>query len=257
MHFANNSGVRINYKITGEGPPLILQHGLTSKLDKWDWYGYVDELKKIYRVISVDARGHGKSDKPYGAALYDRKIMASDIISVLDREDIEKAHYMGYSMGGSIGFGLAEAFPERFHSLIIGGMHPYPLADLELEPGVKALDLMLESLEHGMDVYVGGIEPAPDERELAHLLSNDPEAIIAATIALRDRPDISEVLPTMTMPCLVYCGDQDGLYPGTEECAKHMPNVTWVSLPGLDHGDVMERSDVLLPHVLDFLANIQ
>ena len=61
----------------------------------------------------------------------------------------------------------------------------------------------------------------------------------------------------MTMPCLVYCGDQDGLYPGTEECAKHMPNVTWVSLPGLDHGDVMERSDVLLPHVLDFLANIQ
>ena len=112
MHFSNNSGVRINYKITGEGPPLILQHGLTSKLDKWDWYGYVDELKKIYRVISVDARGHGKSDKPYDAALYDRKIMASDIISVLDREDIEKAHYMGYSMGGSIGFGLAEAFPE-------------------------------------------------------------------------------------------------------------------------------------------------
>ena len=257
MHFANNSGVQINYKINGEGSSLILQHGLTSKLDKWDWYGYVEELSKNYRVISIDARGHGTSDKPYDASSYDRKIMASDIISVMDKEDIEKAHYMGYSMGGSIGFGLAEAFPQRVLSLIIGGMHPYPLGNLEIEPGVKALDLILESLEHGMDVYVGGMEPAPDERELAHLLSNDSEAIIAASLALRDRPDISGVLPTMTMPCLVYCGDKDGLYTGAEECVKHMPNVTWLSLPGLDHREVMERSDVLLPHVLNFLANIR
>ena len=257
MHFANNSGVQINYKINGEGSSLILQHGLTSKLDKWDWYGYVEELSKNYRVISIDARGHGTSDKPYDASSYDRKIMASDIISVMDKEDIEKAHYMGYSMGGSIGFGLAEAFPQRVLSLIIGGMHPYPLKNLEIEPGVKALDLILESLEHGMDVYVGGMEPAPDERELAHLLSNDSEAIIAASLALRDRPDISGVLPTMTMPCLVYCGDKDGLYRGAEECVKHMPNVTWLSLPGLDHREVMERSDVLLPHVLNFLANIR
>ena len=257
MHFANNSGVQINYKINGEGSSLILQHGLTSKLDKWDWYGYVEELSKNYRVISIDARGHGTSDKPYDASSYDRKIMASDIISVMDKEDIEKAHYMGYSMGGSIGFGLAEAFPQRVLSLIIGGMHPYPLGNLEIEPGVKALDLILESLEHGMDVYVGGMEPAPDERELAHLLSNDSEAIIAASLALRDRPDISGVLPTMTMPCLVYCGDKDGLYLGAEECVKHMPNVTWLSLPGLDHREVMERSDVLLPHVLNFLANIR
>ncbi|MBA38977.1 MAG: hypothetical protein CL894_00285 [Dehalococcoidia bacterium] len=255
MPVANNSGTHINYEITGDGPPLILQHGLTSKLDKWNWYGYVDELKRSYRVISVDARGHGKSDKPYDASLYDRKIMASDIVSVMDRENIDMAHYMGYSMGGSIGFGLAEAFPQRFYSLIIGGMHPYPLGDLELEPGVKALDFMLESLEHGMDVYVGGLEPVPDERELNHLLSNDAKAITAATLALRDRPDISGVLPTMTMPCLVYCGDQDSLYPGAEECVKHMPNVTWISLPGFNHGDVMERSDALLPHVLHFLSD--
>jgi len=114
MPVANNSGIHINYEITGDGPPLILQHGLTSKLDKWNWYGYVDELKRSYRVISVDARGHGKSDKPYDVSLYDRKIMASDIVSVMDRENIDMAHYMGYSMGGSIGFGLAEAFPQRF-----------------------------------------------------------------------------------------------------------------------------------------------
>ena len=113
MHFANNSGVRINYKITGEGPPLILQHGLTSKLDKWDWYGYVDELKKIYRVISVDARGHGKSDKPYDAALYDRKIMASDIISVLDREDIGKGPLHGLLNGRQYRVWLSRIFSAK------------------------------------------------------------------------------------------------------------------------------------------------
>ena len=98
MPTADNSGIKINYEIIGAGPPLILQHGLTSKLDKWNWFGYVDVLKNNYKVISVDARGHGKSDKPYDAALYDRKIMASDIVSVMDAEGINEAHYMGYSL---------------------------------------------------------------------------------------------------------------------------------------------------------------
>ena len=61
MPVANNSGTHINYEITGDGPPLILQHGLTSKLDKWNWYGYVDELKRSFRVISVDAVGTEKA----------------------------------------------------------------------------------------------------------------------------------------------------------------------------------------------------
>ena len=65
---------------------------------------------------------------------------------------------------------------------------------------------------------------------------------------------MSPVLPDMAMPCLVYAGDADGLHVGAAECVKHMPNVTWVSLPGLDHTSAMERSDLVLPPVQGFLA---
>ena len=176
--------------------------------------------------------------------------MASDVIAVLDAEGIDKAHYMGYSMGGSIGFAIAESFADRFHSLVIGGMHPYPLDAVGLSDRIERIRT------GGMEGYVADMESDGDaisaERK-AQLLANDPQAIVGASLGLKNRTDLSHVLPTMTMPCLVYAGDADGLHVGAEECVKHMPNVTWVSLPGLDHTLAMERSDLVLPHVQKFL----
>ena len=98
------------------------------------------------------------------------------------------------------------------------------------------------------------MNPQPNHERRRQLLANDHKSIIAATLALKNRPDLSHVLPTMTMPCLVYAGDADGLHAGAEECAKHIPSATWISLPGLDHGEVMDRSDLVLPFVTEFLS---
>ena len=247
MPYVDNSGVRIHYKVEGNGPPLVLQHGLTSNMERWYANGYVNALKSDYRLMLIDARGHGDSAKPYAAAAYDRKIMASDVIAVLEAENIDKSHYFGYSMGGSIGFGIAESFPERARSLIIGGMHPYPL---------RELDPLVESLKDGMEAFVESMDPKPDSERRLQLLANDHQSIAAAALGLKNRPDLSRVLPTMTMPCLVFAGDADNLHVGAEECIQHMPNVTWVSLPGLDHGQAMERSDLVLPHVTGFLSKL-
>lgn len=253
MPFTDNNGVSIHYHVEGDGPPLVLQHGLTSSILRWYEFGFVDALKDDYRLLLIDARGHGNSGKPYDAEAYDQKLMASDVIAVLDDEGIDKAHYMGYSMGGSIGFGLAESFADRFHSLIIGGMHPYPLDAVGLEDRIKRIRT------GGMEGYVADMESGGEaisaERK-AQLLANDPQAIVGASLGLINRPDMSPVLPSMTMPCLVYCGDTDGLHVGSEECVKHMPNVVWVSLPGLDHSQAMERSEMVLPHVREFLKNV-
>ena len=251
MPFTDNNGIRIHYHVEGEGQPLVLQHGLTSSIMRWYSFGFVDALKADYRLLLIDARGHGDSDKPHDAASYDQKAMASDVIAVLDAEGVDKACYMGYSMGGSIGFALAESFADRFHSLIIGGMHPYPLDAINLSDRIERIRT------GGMEGYVADMESGGDvisvERK-AQLLANDPESIIGASLGLVNRPDMSHVLPTMTMPCLVYCGDADGLHVGAAECVKHMPNVQWVSLPGLDHSQAMERSELVLPHVRGFLA---
>ena len=64
MPYVDNLGVSIHYHIEGDGPPLVLQHGLTSSVKSWYADGFVEELKENYQVIMVDARGHGRSAKP-------------------------------------------------------------------------------------------------------------------------------------------------------------------------------------------------
>ena len=73
MPYADNNGVRIHYHVEGEGTPLVLQHGLTSSIMRWYSFGFVDALKNDYRLLIIDARGHGDSDKIYGAEAYDQK----------------------------------------------------------------------------------------------------------------------------------------------------------------------------------------
>ncbi len=68
MPYADNEGVRIFYEVVGDGPPLVLQHGMMMSLRRWSMAGYVDALKSKYRLILIDARGHGQSDKPHDPA---------------------------------------------------------------------------------------------------------------------------------------------------------------------------------------------
>ena len=87
-------------------------------------FGYVDALKDDYRLILVDMRGHGQSDKPTDPQLMTPKSQVADIVAVLDELGIDKAHFFGYSLGTLNGWALAKYAPERFHSFIIGGDGP-------------------------------------------------------------------------------------------------------------------------------------
>ena len=99
MPFADNDGIRIHYKIEGEGTPLILLYGFMDTLEQWYEQGYVDSLKESYKLVIIDLRGHGLSAKPHDSKLYSMKHLTSDIIAVMNDSGIEKAHFWGYSMG--------------------------------------------------------------------------------------------------------------------------------------------------------------
>ena len=252
MPYANNHSVRIHYQVEGEGPPLVLQHGFTSSLQSWYAYGYVAALQPHYRLILIDARGHGQSDKLYDPQAYALQHRVEDVLAVLDALQVDNAHYLGYSMGGRIGFGIAKYHPERFFSLIIGGMHPY-------ESSTESAEARITLLQQGMAAYAADAEthqgPMAPERK-ARLLANDPEALIASIQAPRGLSDIEQLLLDLTLPCLLYVGEADSFYPGAQEGVKYMPNARLVSFPGLNHSQTSQASRLVVPHVMQFLREV-
>ena len=103
MPRVDNKGISIHYRVEGNGPPLVLGHGFTDSSDIWYERGYVAALKPKYRLVLIDARGHGQSDKPHDPPSYTPEKFASDIVAVLDDLGMKTAAYWGYSMGGWMG----------------------------------------------------------------------------------------------------------------------------------------------------------
>ena len=249
MPYASNAGIRIHYKVEGAGPALVLQHGFTHCLENWFECGYVEALRSKYRLILVDARGHGDSDKPHDEASYALDRRVADVTAVLDALGIEKAHFWGYSMGGYIGFGMARHAPHRIDALVIGGQHPYARDQAGLRQLVRA------GINQGRDTLVAAFEKMAgpiSSADAARLRSADLEAYLAAA---QDRVSMEDMLGAMSMPCCVYAGEADPLFAQAKMAAGLIPNARFFSLPGLSHLQAFVESSSVLPHVTEFLAN--
>ena len=148
-----------------------------------------------------------------------------------------------------VGFGLAKLAHQKGRSLIIEGASPR---------GPNPGPVILPLLEAGPEGVLARLElsgpVSPEQR--AKVLANDYDALIANVRLLRF--SVEDDLPNMTMPFLLYVGESDGVFPHTEvkEAASRLPNATFVSLPGLDHIQAIARSDLMLPHVKKFLAQV-
>jgi pimeloyl-ACP methyl ester carboxylesterase len=130
MPFVTHRGQRIHYTVEGEGPLVVLQHGLFMDAASWKANGVVDALAGRHRVVCVDSLGHGFSDKPADPALYAQAQRAGDLAAVIDALGEEqgdekggeaKAAVFGYSMGAWMAVGLAKHHPEKISRLIVGG----------------------------------------------------------------------------------------------------------------------------------------
>lgn len=250
MPYATNQGVRVHYRVEGEGPPLALQHGFTWNMESWSRHGYVEALRPHYRLVLVDARGHGASDKPHDSPAYALSLRVGDVVAVLDALGIRTAHFWGYSMGGWIGFGLAKYAPERIRGLIIGGAHPYErrLASSARLDGADPQAFVTALLKRlGVDFAT-----LPAEKQ-AEFFDND---FLALAAAQGDRPSLEDILPTLRMPCFLYSGDADGVLSDMQKCIQQMPRVSFVSFPGLNHPEAFYRADVVLPPVMNFLRSL-
>jgi pimeloyl-ACP methyl ester carboxylesterase len=118
----DSNGVKISYTVQGKGEPVVLIHGwLSSGAINWELPGTVALLAKDHQVIALDVRGHGQSEKPTKEDAYGPELVA-DVVRLLDHLKIEKAHIVGYSMGGIIAGNFIAMHPDRVLSGTLGGM---------------------------------------------------------------------------------------------------------------------------------------
>jgi len=256
MPYANNQGVRIYYEVEGEGPPLVLAHGMGfgSDLNAWRSTGYTQALKDDFQLILFDIRGHGRSDKPRGD--FGSKSV-DDVVAVLDSLGFAKAHFFGYSMGASAGFKQAINHADRFYSFILGGITPGPWP----EEMVKALKISAELTKlrrtdpEAYFVQMGsllGHSLTPEEKS-EYLARNVEASIVAQTPRRGESALTDQELEGISVPCLLYCGDLDPFHDGAEESVQHMPRAVFISLGGLNHITAFYRSDVVVSLVKQFL----
>jgi pimeloyl-ACP methyl ester carboxylesterase len=253
---ASSDGARIAYEVAGQGPPVLFQHGFSLSSEDFRDAGYVAALQDDYQVILMDVRGHGQSDKPHDPAAYVIPQQVADVVAVLDALGLAQAHYWGYSMGAGNGFGLGLLAPERIASFILGGNDP-------TDDGVEAADVFIPLLSQGMEPWVVGVMEQGGGHRLAEplrtrALANDPAALIALCRAWRLDPDLLPALTRMTMPCLLYAGDQDEpTHSRLQQVATQLPQAEFVSLPGLDHLGAVRDPEPILPYARAFLARVR
>jgi pimeloyl-ACP methyl ester carboxylesterase len=243
MEVFSAGGVEIAYSVEGDGGPVLLIHGFASNArTNWAdtrWVGFL--TANGFRVIAMDNRGHGSSQKLYDPEAYAGPIMANDALRLLDHLDIEKADIIGYSMGARIAAFLALAHPERVRSATFAGLganmihgvgDPRPVAEALLAEDVSAIT------NPGARAY----------RHFADQTKSDRRALAACIMATRDRIPAEE-LSTLRVPVLVAVGTEDAIAGPAKPLADVIPGARTLDIPGRDHmkaaGDRVFKEGVL------------
>ena len=257
VDFAENpaDGIRIAYRTAGSGPAVMLVHGTALSQVIWRGFGYSRELAGDFTVITPDLRGHGHSDKPHERHAYTMESMVTDVLAVLDATGTDRAHYLGYSLGGRVGFSLAATHPERMLSFISAAGAPraeHGSFDRVFFPGC------IEVLEaDGMAGFLTAWERAGatiDANTRAAFVRNDARALAAYMRQSQDDPGVPDAaVAGIDLPTLLLVGSKDDeRLDAAEEAARKMPAATIRVLPGATHGETLQHPDAL-PAVREFL----
>jgi pimeloyl-ACP methyl ester carboxylesterase len=239
----DSDGVRLAYIDEGEGDAVLLIHGFASSVrTNWIEPGWVSLLTRSgYRVIAIDNRGHGESEKLYDPALYGAPLMAEDARRLLDHVGAPRADVMGYSMGARITAFLALAHPARVRSAIFGGLGGNMVRPMA-GTGPIAHALEAASIDDVKN------PTARTFRAFAERTGGDLEALAACIRGSRE-PLTREMVGSIACPVLVATGTEDVIGGAADELAALIPGAEALPIPRRDHmlavGDKVYKEGVL------------
>ena len=258
--FETGDAVRTAYRIDGDAdaPPLVLSNSIGTSLQMWD--RNIPALAKHYRVVRYDFRGHGSSAVPPGAYSMDR--LGRDVIELLDALKIDRAHFLGLSLGGFVGQWLGIHAPERIDRLILANTAAHLGPAVQWDAAIRAVEAApdmrdtTETFLHNWfapDLFETHADVVAEFR--AMLLAADRHGIAGAWAAVRDA-DLRRALPLIQNPTLVIAGRYDtvtSLAHG-EAIAAAIPGARLVVLPAV-HLSNVERAEDFERAVMGFLES--
>jgi len=249
MQSFSSEGVQISFLDEGDKskPAVLLIHGFASHTHaNWVAPGWVDYLVDAgYRVISIDNRGHGQSEKLYDVEDYGAPLMAEDARRLLDFLELNHSHLMGYSMGARISAFLATTHPTRVASVVFGGL------GYNMVRGMAGTGPIANALE-AVSIDDVTNPTARTFRAFAEQTGSDLKAL-AACIRSARAPITREALATVMCPVLVAVGERDVIGGSATRLAELIPNAEAFGISNRDHMKAV-GDKAFKTRVLNFLA---
>ena len=237
---------------------MVLVHGFTGSIERsWVDTGVLPHLSRDYRVIALDLRGHGKSDGPHEAAAYEH--IAQDVIRLMDHLRVERAHIVGYSLGGIIALKLLTTHPQRFISAVVGAA---AYRRSQSERADREADAAAREIEAG--IYRALIvstaptdELAPTEEVIRARSAAIPGDRFAHAALMRARRALlvtDAEIAKITVPTLAVVGGADPQMPRVKAMQAVWPALVVEVVPGATHPTMHPRG---LPRRPEFLVAIR
>ena len=274
--YADLKGVKICYEIYGEGYPLFLIHGFGAK--KESWIAQVPELSKHFKVIRLDNRGAGKSDRP--ETEYTMEIFADDIKNLMDHLGIEKANVCGWSLGGMIVQNFVLKYPNRVNKVILVNTN-YGFPDAsgpEVYKNMRLSELEVKKEDPAKAWWSGtrssfyikfrkqmeadpskkwyGVWSAEDLIKESAINPPTAKDINMQAEALKTHNTFDR-LDTIKNPTLLLTASHDRLTPKSsmEQIHEKIPNCTLVVIEKAGHSSPLEKTPEVNQNIIEFLKS--
>lgn len=253
--------VECAYSVEGDGPPLMLIHGIGAARDTWRFL--LPKLTQHFTVISYDLRGHGAS--PLAAIPFGLAELVADLERVRERAGFDKCHFAGHSLGGMIGPAYARQYPDRVLSLGL-----LSTAAFRTEEDSKKVWSVVHAME---EKGVGNVlETLIDrwytddfiqqhrdivDRRLKQVIDTDSDVFLNV-FRIYAGTEMAPWLHEVTAPSLVLTGENDGgCNPRlNKEIHETLTGSKLVILPDYKHSILLEAGEIVADHMISFIGSI-